>query len=97
MQVFCNKIYDNAHEIIGWNPNYYKKNSDMGMEVTVDASDVGTKGGRMSEVEVKMVQVRTCLPPDASRGKDQIIQQHTTQQRQLHGHGQEKITHRKKM
>ena len=53
MQGFCNKIYDNAHEIISWDPNKGKKNIKMG---TADASDVGTGGGSMSEGEVKMVQ-----------------------------------------
>ena len=53
MQGFCNKIYDNAHEIISWDPNKGKKNIKMG---TADASDVETGGGSMSEGEVKMVQ-----------------------------------------
>ena len=30
MQGFCNKIYDNAHEIIGWDTMKVKKNLDKG-------------------------------------------------------------------
>ena len=47
MQGFCNKIYDNAHEIIGWDPNKGEKNEVIVMVVTVDASNVDTVGGIM--------------------------------------------------
>ena len=40
MQGFCNKIYENDHEIIGWVPNEGKKNVERGTAVTADESDV---------------------------------------------------------
>ena len=48
MQVFWNNIYENAHKIISWNPNKGTKNVEKGMEVTADASDIGTEGGILS-------------------------------------------------
>ena len=47
MQGFCNKVYENDHRIIGWDPNEGEKNFDMIMVVMEDASDVGTGVGRM--------------------------------------------------
>ena len=49
MQGFCNNIYYNAHDIIGWDPNKGKKNVERGKAVTADASDVGTGGGILLE------------------------------------------------
>ena len=43
MQGFCNNIYDNAHGIIGWDPNKVNNNIERVMLVTTDASDVGTE------------------------------------------------------
>ena len=42
VQVFCNNIYDNDHEIIGWYPKEGNNSLERGTEVTVDASGVGT-------------------------------------------------------
>ena len=53
---FCNKIYHNAHDIIGRDPDKGKKNVESGMVVTEDASDVVNGGGIMSDGEAKMVQ-----------------------------------------
>ena len=44
MQGFCNKIYNNAHEIIGWDPKEGNKNKERGEELTTYVSDVGTGG-----------------------------------------------------
>ena len=49
MHIFLNKIYDNAHVIIGWDTNEGKKNVDTGTAVTVDEIDVGNGGGIMLE------------------------------------------------
>ena len=57
MQGFCNKIYDNAHDIIGWDPNKSKNNLERGTAVTADVSDVFTGGGIILEGEANMVQV----------------------------------------
>ena len=51
MQGFYNKVYDNAHEIFGWDTNKGKKNAERGNAVMADASYVGTWGGIMSEGE----------------------------------------------
>ena len=56
MQGIYNNIYDNVHNIIGWDPNEGKKNVERGTEVTADASDIGTGGGSMSQGEVNMVK-----------------------------------------
>ena len=48
MQGFCNKIYNSAHEIIGWDSNEGKKNVERVTEETADVSDIGTGGGIMS-------------------------------------------------
>ena len=53
MQGFCNKIYDNSHEIIGWDPNKGNNNFDGVTAVMSDESDVDTVGGRMLEMGVK--------------------------------------------
>ena len=55
-QGFFNNIYNNAQDIIGWNTNKGKNNVERGMAVTVDASDVGTVRGNMSEGKVNMVK-----------------------------------------
>ena len=47
MQGFCNKIYDNAHDIIVWDTKYVKNNLYRGKAVTEDESDVDTGLGRM--------------------------------------------------
>ena len=57
MQGFCNNIYDNVYETIGWYCNDGKKNVERGILVMVDASDVGTGVESMSKGGVKMVQV----------------------------------------
>ena len=49
MQGLCNNIYNNSHEVIGWDTNEGKKNVDTGTAVTVDESDVDNGGGRMLE------------------------------------------------
>ena len=54
---FCNKIYNNSHEIIGWDHNKGKKNIERGMTMMADASDIGNGGGGMLEGEVNRVQV----------------------------------------
>ena len=56
MQGFCNNIYGNYREIIGWGPNNLKNNVDRVTALTADASDIGTEGGGIPEGEVKMVQ-----------------------------------------
>ena len=61
MQSFWNKIYDNAHDIIGWDPNKGKKNVDMGMSVKEDEISVGTVGWRIADMKFIMVK-GTYLP-----------------------------------
>ena len=56
MQGFCNNIYDNAPNIIGWDPNESKKNVDRNTVVTAGVGGVGTGGGSMLEGKVNMVQ-----------------------------------------
>ena len=56
MQGFCNNIYNNDNEIIGWDTKEGKKNVERVTTVKEDASDVGTGGGIMTEGNVKMVQ-----------------------------------------
>ena len=56
MQGVCNKIYDNANNIIGWDPNKGNNSIKRRKDVTEDVSEIGTGGGNMSKVEVKMVQ-----------------------------------------
>ena len=54
---FYNKIYDNSHYIIGWDPKKGKENVDRGTSVMADTSDVGTGGGvRMLEGEANMAK-----------------------------------------
>ena len=48
VQVFCNNINNNSHDIIGWDPNKGKNNVDRVTLVTVDASEVFTGVGSMS-------------------------------------------------
>ena len=48
IQYFCNKLYENARNIIGWDPNKVKNNLERLTAVMVDASDVGNGGGIMS-------------------------------------------------
>ena len=57
MQGIYNNIYDNVHNIIGWDPNEGKKNVERGTEVTVDANDIDTGWERILEEKVKMSQV----------------------------------------
>ena len=42
MQGSCDKIYVNAHEIIGWDPGKGKNNIERVTAMAVDVSDVGT-------------------------------------------------------
>ena len=99
MQCFCNNIYDNAHNIISWDTNKEKNNVESEPAVTVDYSDVGTGLCITSKGGLRVCRVLTHLYPDASRGNEQITQQHTTQQRHWHGHGhrQEIMTQREDM
>ena len=56
IQGFCNKIYDNAHNISGWDPNKGKKNVERGTAMMENSIDFGTGGGIVSEGELTMVQ-----------------------------------------
>ena len=49
MQSFCNKIYKNAHKIIGWDLNKGNMNVDRLTATTADVSGIGTGGVRMLE------------------------------------------------
>ena len=55
MQGFCNKTYNNAQDIIGWDTNEGKNFVEKGTTVISNASDVGTGECSMSEGEVNMV------------------------------------------
>ena len=50
MQGFCNNIYNNAQEIIGWDPREGNKNVERVTEVIDDVIDVGTGGGILALV-----------------------------------------------
>ena len=69
MKCFCNKIYENAHNIIGWDPNKGKNNVDRLALVMTDASDVGTEDGKCRRGGLIWFKVRTCLYPAACRCK----------------------------
>ena len=47
MQGSCNKTYDNAHEIIGWDTNKGQKDKERWKLLMEDASDVVNVGGSM--------------------------------------------------
>ena len=49
MQSFCNKIYNNAHNIIGWYLKKENMNVDRVTETATDAGGIGTGGGRTLE------------------------------------------------
>ena len=69
MQGFCNKIYDNYHDIIGWDTNKGKKNVYRRTEVTADASGVGTVLGSIWGGGVRLCRVLTRLSPVVNGGK----------------------------
>ena len=56
MQGFCNNIYDNAHDIIVWDPRMETKYVERETTVMVDVSEVVTGGEIILEGGVKMVQ-----------------------------------------
>ena len=56
MQGFYNNIYNNYHEIIGWDPRKGKKTVDIVTSVMADVSEISTGKGSMLEEEVKIVQ-----------------------------------------
>ena len=55
MKGFCNNIYNNVHDIIGWDPNEGNNNVERRTALAADARDVGDRGSGMSEGGVKMV------------------------------------------
>ena len=75
MQIFCNNIYSNAHEIIGWHPNKGKKNIERRTAVTASMIDDGTGVGIMSEGEAKMVHGKYLSIPRCLFGE---VTYHTT-------------------
>ena len=55
MHLFYNKLYDNAHNIIGWYSNKGKKNVERETTVTSYASDIDNRGGSILEGGVKIL------------------------------------------